>query len=186
MFSIFAAILHLPPSHLLSLEQYCLRVHTHTVHSLKGVWTRWCWGRYKDIRYSNWRGETCIMKSFMICTGQQILGWSTEGGWSCWDMSHIHEGIDVRTQICWVNLKGRNHLEHLDADETHQNGCQDTGLGAEEWSDAELGQMAGCVDTLMNPQVPQNTANLSSLETIRFSNRTLLTCCGSLKIQMRY
>jgi hypothetical protein len=30
------------------------------------------------------------------------------------------------------NLKGRDHLEDLDMDEKHQNGCQDTGVVAEE------------------------------------------------------
>jgi hypothetical protein len=35
-------------------------------------------------------------------------------------------------QMCWENLKGRDHLEDLDADDKHQNGCQDTGLGAKE------------------------------------------------------
>jgi hypothetical protein len=57
-------------------------------------------------------------------------------------------------QMCWENLKGRDHLQELDLDEKRQNGCQDTRLGAEERSDAGLGQMAGCCDTLMTPQVP--------------------------------
>jgi hypothetical protein len=35
-------------------------------------------------------------------------------------------------QMCWKNRKGRDHLEELDVDEKHQNGCQDMGLGAEE------------------------------------------------------
>jgi hypothetical protein len=35
-------------------------------------------------------------------------------------------------QMCWENLKGRDHLEDLEVDDKHQNGCQDTGLGAKE------------------------------------------------------
>jgi hypothetical protein len=37
-------------------------------------------------------------------------------------------------QTCWENFKGRDHLEDLGLDDKHQNGCQDTGLSAEEWS----------------------------------------------------
>jgi hypothetical protein len=35
-------------------------------------------------------------------------------------------------QMCWEDLKGRDHLEELDVDDKHQNGCHDTPLGAEE------------------------------------------------------
>jgi len=35
-------------------------------------------------------------------------------------------------EMCWENLKGRDHLEDLGVDDKHQNGCQDTGLGAKE------------------------------------------------------
>jgi hypothetical protein len=38
----------------------------------------------------------------------------------------------VGGEMCWENLKGRDHLEDLDVDDKHQNGCQDTGLGAKE------------------------------------------------------
>jgi hypothetical protein len=57
----------------------------------------------------------------------------------------------VGSQMCWENLKGTVHLEDLDLDDKHQNGCQDTGLGTEEWSDDGLGQMAGYCEHFNEP-----------------------------------
>jgi len=37
----------------------------------------------------------------------------------------------VGGEMCWENLKGRDHLEELDVDDKHQNGCHNTPLGVE-------------------------------------------------------
>ena len=116
------------------------------VHSLKGDWTRRSWGRYLDIRQSD-RGN-------MYNEKLHDFYWSTyTGGFKCGMVNWMGHVACRWGDRCWENLKGRDHFKDLDMDDKQQNWCQDTGLGAEEWSDASLGQMAGCYEHFNEPWV---------------------------------
>ena len=78
----------------------------------------------------------------------------------------------VGGKMCWENLKGTNHLgtwmTNIKMDVKMRDWVPRSDLmqGWDRW--------LVVVNTSLKPEVPQNVANLSTtLETIRFSNRTL-------------